>query len=174
MERINEIKLISDIFSNLSIIIAAIIACTTFKFKLGVDERKLYLDNVNKVRDVLSFVFKEGKIDNANLIKIRNAFDDALLYLNKDVCIYVEEILNLLYTLETLQIELTDRNILEDDIRKKYIKQQYEIKLKLNEKGKEIFQVYRKHLVSELIESFKSVISKDKALPFLKEKKHAD
>ena len=83
---ISEIKLFSDILSNLSIIIAAIIPCTTFKFKLGVDERKLYLDNANKVREVFSNVMKYARVDDEHLVQIGIAFEEASLYLNKDFC----------------------------------------------------------------------------------------
>ena len=166
MKWLQAIKLVLEALSSLSILIAAVIACTTFKFKLGVDERKLYLDNANKVRDVLGFVYREGKIDDANLGKIGIAFEEASLYLNKDIVDFIDEIRESLIRLFCIQLELT--NLPVGEKRSKLCEEMGDILKKLGDYSKESTMIYRRHIVSEPLEVFYKV--KKKLNDFKKEK----
>lgn len=103
---ISDIKIILETLSSLGILITAIIAIMAFKFKLGAEERNLYINNANKVREVLGFVVKNGRIDGANLPKIGIAFQEASLYLNKDIVEFIDEIRELLIRLCDIQLQL--------------------------------------------------------------------
>lgn len=168
MKWLQAIKLVLEALSSLSILIAAVIACTTFKFKLGVDERKLYLDNANKVRDVLGFVYREGKIDDANLGKIGIAFEEASLYLNKDIVDFIDEIRESLIRLFCIQLELT--NLPVGEKRSKLCEEMGDILKKLGDYSKESTMIYRRHIVSEPLEVFYKV--KKKLNNFKEEKIH--
>lgn len=168
MKYINEIKLISDILSNLSIMIAAIIACTTFKFKLGVDERKLYLDNANKVRKVLSNVIKHSRIEDEHLTQIGIAFEEASLYLNKDIVDFIDEIRKSLIRLYCIRLELT--NLPVGEKRSKLSDEMSDILIKCIDYSQESTMIYRRHIVSEPLEIFNSV--KKKLNNFKEEKIH--
>lgn len=158
MKWLQAIKLVVETLCSLSILIAAVIACTTFKFKLGVDERKLYLDNANKVREVLGFVYREGNIDDANLCKIGIAFEEASLYLNKDIVDFIDEIRKSLIRLYCIRLELKDLPVGEK--RSKLCDEMGTILIKLGDYSKESIIIYRKHIVSEPLEVFYKVKKK--------------
>lgn len=167
MNWLQTIKLVLEALSSLSILIAAIIACTTFKFKLGVDERKLYLDNANKVREALGFVYREGKIDDANLDKISIAFEEASMYLNKDIVDFIDEIRKSLIRLYCIQLELTD--LPTGEKRSKLCDEMGDILIKLGDYSKDSTVIYRKHIVSEPLKAFYKV--KKKINDFKKKRK---
>lgn len=166
MKWLQAIKLVLEALSSLSILIAAIIACTTFKFKLGVDERKLYLDNANKVREVLSNVMKYARIDDGHLVQIGVAFEEASLYLNKDIVDFIDEIRESLIRLFCIQLELTDLPVGEK--RSKLCEEMGDILKKLGDYSRESTMIYRRHIVSEPLEVFHKV--KKKPNDFRKEK----
>ena len=166
MKWLQAIKLVLEALSSLSILIAAIIACTTFKFKLGVDERKLYLDNANKVREVLGFVYREGNIDDANLCKISIAFEEASLYLNKNIVDFIDKIRESLIRLYCIQLELKDLPVGEK--RSKLCDEMGDILIKCGDYSQESTMIYRRHIVSEPLEVFYKV--KKKINDFKKEK----
>lgn len=166
MKYINEIKLFSDILSNISIITAAIIAGITFKFKLGVDERKLYLDNAHKVREVLGFVYREGKIDEVNLNKIGIAFEESSLYLNHDIVDFIAKIRKDLIKLFCIQLELS--NLPKGEKHSKLCDEMYYILIRIDNYLKESIIIYRKNIVSEPLKMF--YIVKKKINDLTKEK----
>lgn len=173
---LTNIQIFCDIVSKIIFIIGTCYAVVLFRYKVSFDERNVYIENANKIKTVLSILVQRGNITAGDVEIVREAYQEALFTMNKDICDYINEILDLLFALEAVQGELIDKHLMDPETRKKYTQQQRDIKLKLNEKGKNIFKIYRKHIVSERMDEFKSVISsaKDKALPFLKEKKRAD
>lgn len=70
MNNIENIKNILEIFCLLGGILAALYALPFFKYKIGAEERKLYLDNALKVREVLGFVYQNARIDDINIAKL--------------------------------------------------------------------------------------------------------
>lgn len=149
------IKTILEILSNLSIVVAAIIACTTFKFKLGVDERKLYLDNANKVSEVLSNVITYAKIENEYLAQINNAFEEASLYLNHDIVDFIDKIRKSLINLYNIQNNST--NLQSKEECNKHCKEEL---IKIWDYLYDSTIIYRKHIVSEPSAIFYSVKKK--------------
>lgn len=157
---ISNIKIIFEALSSLGILITAIIAITAFKFKLGAEERKLYIDNANKVREVLGFVFSYGIIDDVNLTKIGVAFQEASLYLNKDIVEYIDKIRTLLVRLFGIQLQLNGLKVGEQ--RSKLCNEMEAILNKIDDYDKELIAKYRKHIVSEPVAIFQDVVNKVK------------
>ncbi len=160
MEIISDIKIILEALSSLGILITAIIAIMAFKFKLGADERKLYINNANKVREVLGFVFRSGIIDDANLTKIGIAFQEASLYLNKDIVEFIDKIQELLIDLFVIQLQLNGLEVGEK--RTELCNKMKVILKKLGSYNKALISKYRKHIVSEPIVIFQDVVSRIK------------
>ena len=160
MKIISDIKIILEALSSLGILITAIIAIMAFKFKLGADERKLYINNANKVREVLGFVFRNGIIDDANLTKIGIAFQEASLYLNKDIVEFTDEIRKLLIKLFVIQLQLNELEVGEK--RTELCNEMEVILNKLGDYDNISISKYRKHIVSEPIVILQNVVSRIK------------
>ena len=158
MKWLQAIKLVVETLCSLSILIAAVIACMTFKFKLGVDERKLYLDNAKKVRKVLSNMVKYARIEDEYLVQISIAFEEASLYLNKDIVDFIDEIRKSLIRLYCIKIEST--NLPVGEKRSKLSGEMSDILTKLVDYSKDSIIIYRKHIVSEPLKIFYSVQKK--------------
>ena len=158
MKWLQAIKLVVETLCSLSILIAAVIACMTFKFKLGVDERKLYLDNANKVRKVLSNVIIHARIEDEHLTQIDIAFKEASLYLNNDIVDFIDEIRKSLIRLFCIQIKLVNEE--DEEKRNNLCNERTDILTKLVDYSKDSIIIYRKHIVSEPLKIFYSVQKK--------------
>ena len=158
MESVENIKTILETICCLGVILTAIFALPVFKYKMGAEERKLYLENANKVREVLGFVFQSGRIDDSNLAKLGVALQEASLYLNKDIVEFIDEIHKSLIRLFVIQLKLDKLEVGNE--RTKLCNEMEKILNSMDNYSKESISIYRKHIVQEPIDNFIEVIGR--------------
>ena len=156
MELVENFKLILETLSLLGGIFAVLYALPFFKYKIGTEERKLYLDNANKVREVLGFVYQNARIDDVNIAKLGIALNEASLYLNRDIVVFIDEIHKDLIRLFVIQLKLEKLEVGEE--RTKLCKEMDNILVGLGDCASKSIAIYRKHIVHEPMGKFVEVI----------------
>lgn len=142
----------------LGVVVAAIFALPVFKYKVGAEERKLYLENANKVREVLGFVYQTGRIDDTNLAKLGVALQEASLYLNKDIVEFIDNIHTSLTRLFVIQLKLDKLEV--GDERNKLCSEMETILVNIGNCANEAITIYRRHIVHEPIDKFMDVVKR--------------
>lgn len=158
MEWIENIKTILEAICCFGVILTAIVALPVFKYKVGAEERKLYLENANKVREVLGYVFQSGRIDDSNLAKLGVALQEASLYLNKDIVEFIDEIHKSLIRLFVIQLKLDKLEV--GDERTKLCDEMEKILNSMDNYSKESIAIYRKHIVHEPVDKIINVVKR--------------
>ena len=161
MNNIENIKNILEIFCLLGGILAALYALPFFKYKIGAEERKLYLDNALKVREVLGFVYQNARIDDINIAKLGVVLNEASLYLNSDIVVFIDEIHKDLIRLFVIQLELEKLEVGEE--RTKLCNEMENILVRLGDCANKSITIYRKHIVHEPMGKFVKVIERFKS-----------
>src|SRR5574344_1656807 len=154
MEGIMQIELIksiidlcSSIFVSLGVIIATFKGISFFKYKNDESIRKLYIENAKKISTVLSFHISYAKLDNEREKLLFDAFEEASLYLHKEIVEYIDTIKNLIIDIECLGYEFN--NLPGGKERSKLSNKQFILKKKLGELSKQRLEIYRKYIMQD-------------------------
>jgi len=142
-------KSIIELISSISILIAAIIGANAFKYKHDSSIRDLYVENCQKIREVLGYVFAKGNINDEMQNQAKCAYQEASIYLHSDIVDFTKTIFDLLCDLEMYVDELEDLPVGPE--RSKIAKLKRDVTKQLYELNKKSMNVYRQHIVQDSI-----------------------
>lgn len=141
------LEFLSSLLVFLGIIIASWKGLAFFKYKIDADTRELYINNANEVNKILGYFYANGRVKWEQIFELNNAYRNASLYLHKDVVEFIETLRKYLCELTALQDELEPLPVGEE--RTKHCKKILELKLKISEHSKSLYQVYRNQILDD-------------------------
>ena len=168
MEFWENAKTILETLVAFGILIAGFSGFKLFKYKVNSEDRKLYLENCLAVRKVLGKIYENGVADNNDINILSIAYQNALIYLEKEISDFVKKILDLVTQLSLIEIS---QEFPKGEERKKLTEQMKQILLTLDECNKQSIEIYRHHIVSEPIKDFKNWFKKINPLSHLRTNK---
>ncbi len=138
---------IIDLISSLLILGGIIYGICFFKHKTDSSVRNLYIRNLKKLDNIFVYFFSYGNINEDMRHQLFNVYEEASLYLHKDIVKYIEKVKDLIFECEILGYKLNDLPI--GDERSKICQRQCDIKIELyNMAGKGV-SIYRKQIVQD-------------------------
>ncbi len=161
-------KTILETLVALGILIAGFSGFKLFKYKVNSEDRKLYLENCLAVRKVLGKIYENGVADNNDINTLSIAYQNALIYLDKEISDFVKKVSDLVISLYGINIS---PELPVGEERTKLAEKMKHILLELDECNKQSIEIYRHHIVSEPIKDFKNWFKKIKPLLHLRTNK---
>lgn len=165
MEIVENIKTILETLVALGILIAGISGFKLFKYKVNSEDRKLYLENCIAVRKVLGKIYENGVADTNDVNTLSIAYQNALLYLDKEISDFVKKVADLVISLHVITIS---PELPVGEERTKLAEKMGHILSELDECNKQSIEIYRHHIVSEPIKDFKNWFKKINPLSHLR------
>lgn len=154
MEFWENAKIILETCVAFGILIAGVSGFKLFKYKVDSEDRKLYLENCNIVRKVLGKILQYGHAELCDVENLQLAYQNALLYLDKDISAFILKVLEIVIQLHILQAS-PELPIGEEKTKKaeeigKLIKE-------VDKLNKQSIGIYRKHIIFEPTGWFKNI-----------------
>lgn len=118
-----------------------------FEYKHDESIRNLYIESARKLKKIYQKFFASTLVDNDTRSLLFEIYDEASLYLHRDVVKHIESVKTLMFENMSLNASL---NGIKDDIkRKKVANRLNEISNEINELSKKYLQVYRNHILQD-------------------------
>lgn len=157
MEFWENTKIILETFVAFSILVTGCSGFKLFKYKVGSKNRKLYLENCLAVRKVLGKIHERGVADINDVNTLNIAYQNALLYLDKEISDFVKKVSDLVIALHVINVS---PELPVGDEKTKLAKKMANILKELDEYNTKSFEIYRRHIVSEPIKDLKNWFKK--------------
>ena len=142
------IELLTSICFLIGTIVAGYKATMFFSYKHDTEIRKLYINNCKEVRKIMGKIIQTRKADLNDFYQLSSLFQDAVLFLHKDIVAFVREVLTTVNRFEATNMSLKD--IFENENNKQETIKQNNLAFdKLCELNKKSFEVYRKHILHD-------------------------
>lgn len=167
MEFWENAKTILETLVALGILVAGFSGFKLFKYKVNSEDRKLYLENCLVVRKVLGKILQYSNADLEDVETLSIAYQNALLYLDKEISDFISEVIDLVTELHVCCIQ----NNPIGDKRTQNAEKIGKILSALDKYNKKSIDVYRHHIVSEPIKDFKNWFKKINPLSHLRTNK---
>lgn len=164
MEFWENTKIILETFVAFGILVAGCSGFKLFKYKVDSEDRKLYLENCLAVRKVLGKIHERGVADINDVNTLNIAYQNALLYLDKEISDFVKKVLDLIIALHVINVS---PELPVGDERTKLAKKKGNILKELDEYNTKAFEIYRHHIVSEPLKDIKDWFAKRNPLSHL-------
>lgn len=157
MEFWENTKIILETFVAFGILVAGCSSFKLFKYKVDSEDRKLYLENCLAVRKVLGKIHERGVADINDVNTLNIAYQNALLYLDKEILDFVKKVSDLVIALHVINVS---PELPVGDEKTKLAKKMANILKELDEYNTKSFEIYRRHIVSEPIKDIKNWFKK--------------
>ncbi len=167
MEFWENAKTILETLVAFGILIAGFSGFKLFKYKVNSEDRKLYLENCLSVRKVLGKITQYSNADLKDVDTLSIAYQNALLYLDKEISDFISEVLDLVKKLHVCCIQNNPVGAKRTQNAEKI----GEILSALDKYNKKSIDVYRHHIVSEPLKDFKNWFKKINPLSYLRTNK---
>lgn len=168
MEFWENAKTILETLVALGILVAGFSGFKLFKYKVNSEDRKLYLENCLVVRKVLGKILQYSNADLEDVETLSIAYQNALLYLDKEISDFVKKVSDLVISLHVMTIS---PELPVGEERTKLAEKMEHILSELDECNKQSIEIYRHHIVSEPIKDFKNWFKKINPLSHLRTNK---
>lgn len=139
---------IASILSSITLIIGSISLAISFKYKHDAETRNLYINNYKKVETVLKQIVGDGNCKNDELILLREAKNEAALYLPNQIFEYIDDLY--IKTVDLIECDVRLRALQEGQERDRIYEKESELLRYFGEKIKDCHNVYRTQIVSEI------------------------
>ena len=156
MEFWENAKTILETLVAFGILIAGVSGFKLFKYKVNSEDGKLYLENCIAVRKILGKISQYSNADLKDVETLSIAYQNALLYLDKEISDFISEVLDLVTELYVCCIQ----NNPVGDEKTQNAEKIGEVLSALDKYNKKSIDVYRHHIVSEPLKDFKNWFKK--------------
>lgn len=157
MEYWENIKTILETLVASCILIASLQGFKLFKYKINSEDRKLYLENCLAVRKVLGKIYQKAIADSSDVNTLSIAYQNSLLYLDKDISKFVKEVLDLVILLHVISIS---PELPVGEERTQQAEKMGQILKQLGKYNNKSIDIYRHHIISEPLKDLKRWLQK--------------
>ena len=154
------IELVTSICFLIGTIWAGIKAITLFKYRYDADVRGMYINSCYKIRQIMGEIISQGKASKNHLDNIKNLLQDALVFLHKDVAIFIKDVYNT--TLDIIEYEYSLATFYQSEKDENEQQQKWTKAFeKMKELNKRSYIIYRKYILDNklTLQEFENILN---------------
>lgn len=118
-----------------------------FEYKQDDSVRNLYIENAKKLKIIYQNYFASMRVDDNTRNLLFEIYDEASLYLHRDVVTHIEKVKSLMF--EDMSLNASLNGIKDVNKKEELINRLHIISNEINELSKEYLQVYRNHILQD-------------------------
>lgn len=118
-----------------------------FEYKHDTSIRNLYIESARKLKQIYQRFFASSQVDNDTRSLLFEIYDEASLYLHRDVVKHIESVKSLM--LENMNLNAKLKGVKDNNKKEEIANRLYQISIQINELSKKYLQIYRNHILQD-------------------------